>query len=298
MSTIREQMEVTARPVFAARRARMQAATGVRTQVADLLSTYQSDRQAMASAMRFSLEHGRRSRVETCRAETADTQRMIHAFHQTRMLAARRQRAALRTDRKKRFQTVAALVKEWRRSHRLNAQQQDKNLKNFVRDTHMEGENMLKTARTWCRETGRDMAEKRQQATAAIRSRTSDIETEARNLVTHFAMTRRNMARQLERRLASGVQDRRQAVASLLGGFRSEAGEKKKPAKREMAGMSHQEQHMEILEVIHRHPEGVSAAQIGRLLGGLSALQAGRLATELAESGKVRKDEATRCYFP
>jgi bacterioferritin (cytochrome b1) len=73
--------------------------------------------------------------------------------------------------------------------------------------------------------------------------------------------------------------------------------EQKHVAKGEIAEMSHADQLAEILQIIGRQPEGVSAAQIAGAVG-LSALQVGRLATELADSGKVRKDETTRRYFP
>lgn len=73
--------------------------------------------------------------------------------------------------------------------------------------------------------------------------------------------------------------------------------EKKKAAKPKMAEMSHDHQVAEIFKIIRRHPEGISAGQIGEGMG-LSALQVGRLATELAARGKVRKDETTRRYFP
>ncbi|MBY0577702.1 MAG: hypothetical protein K2P57_01510 [Burkholderiales bacterium] len=329
MGTMRDQMEASAQHVIASRQARMQATADVRAHVAALLSTYRKDRLAMASAMNTAFGQSRQARIKAYRAESTGAKRMIHSFHLTRARIAREQRTSLAADQHNRSQAVAALMDKFGELRSHNGRQQDKTLKAFVHVTHTEVSNLLKRARTSRKKMGREMTQELQKATGAIRHRTNEIETEARNLVAGFTQARRDMARQLENGLASGVQNRRSEVDLLLDGFRSVLGALQKdlqgaskswqavahpvkmhptarpvkaqpePAvdRKRASEMSHEDQLAEIFNIISCHPEGISAGQIGEEIG-LGAMQVGRLGTELAESGKVRKDEATRRYFP
>lgn len=332
MGTIRDRMEATSQQVLSARQARLQATADVQTHVGNLLSTYHRDRQAMASAMSGAFGQSRRARVESRHAESANTKRMMHSYHQGRVRAAREQRAALAANHRDRSRSVAALMHNFSKMQGHSAQQLNRNLKAFVHETQVGVSNLIKKAHTSRKNRGRELTRELRRANEAIRRRTTEIEMETRNQLARLSVTRHDMAKQLLNRLASSVQDRRRAVAQLLGGFhsaqdslrkdlhnahqtwqaatgtampmRSHAEPKKAPeaeqkhvAKREIAEMSHADQLAEILQIIGRQLEGVSAAQIAGAVG-LSALQVGRLATELADSGKVRKDETTRRYFP
>lgn len=255
----------------------MHEVSEVRAHVDALLSTYLRDRQEMTSAMNTSLGEARRARTEACCGLSDNTKRMMRSFHRARMHVAREQRTWLAADRDSRSQAVVALLDKFRELRIDNAQQMDQTLKNFVHENQAKVSGLIKRAHTSHRK----------------------IEKDARNLVAGFSGARHTMAKQQEDSLASGVQERHQAVEHLLDTYSAAHGKlhKEKAAVLDVSEMSHDQQLKEIFKIIRRHPDGISAAQIGEGIG-LSALQVGRLATELAESGKVRKDETTRRYFP
>lgn len=101
-------------------------------------------------------------------------------------------------------------------------------------------------------------------------------------------------APEAERRKLETEEERKARERSEAEAARRRKAEEERRAKETWAKMSDEEK---ILHVIRKHPDGLTASQIGEMVN-LHPAVAGRIATELVERGEAGKNESARLYYP
>lgn len=250
--------------ILASKYERMASLADIRSYTSALLSGYRENREAAALALQSALSKEKMERIRSWRNRSSEIRKMMKNIHGNRMHASREQRGWLES-----------FAKEIRRG-----------TGRLVASAH--------SARTIM---GMEMAKEHKAFLHSVRKRVREITSGSRELVGGFAQARMAMSREIEKQLVSCTQDRRVGVRAMLRGFQLQPTHvKTRPARavdlRE--GASDEEN---TLRIIVSHPGGISAMQVGELLG-IGAMQVGRIASALAAGGKIHKDERTRRYFP
>lgn len=320
MYSMTDQMEILSQKILTSKYDRISVTADITSYTRALLSNCREEREKAAAATQATLSRETKARNRIWRKQSSDIQRMLRGFHRDHARAAKERRAWRVAEQHSRAQATTCLIEDFRRFRNTSAQTMEKNLERFVHRMQTEVKDLIDKARASRQEMGRETAKELQETTAATRQRTDEIAAHSRGLMSGFHQARTDMAKQVAMHLVMSTDDRRRNVIRLLEGFRSSqralrndldgAHQLWRTRRNEAAipgvltfdtqkpeqppGIADEER---ILNIILEHPDGISVSQISEMLG-VSTLLVGRVATDFAGNGIIRKDKKTRRYSP
>ena len=320
MSNMTVQMKAMKENILASKHNRGADLKDLTSYTSSLLSSYRQERKLATAAQNKALSSETRKLAK-------DSQVMLSRFQKDRIQegkdlqqAGKVMRASLTADRLGRERATEHLIKGFRSSRNKIAHAQTKELEGFVHGIKSEVHSFIKHAHKSRAEMGRETAKMLQETVSSVRQQTDELAANSRGLVKEFHHSRITMGKQLDKQLVADTSERRRSVNTLLDGFRSAqnalgkdlAGAKEiwlgsrstaqkhatskftSQQKEPLPQLSEEER---LLGIISKHPEGISAFQVGEMIG-IDTLLVGQITKKLAEDGKIRKDKKTRLCFP